>query len=301
METLEINREFEKLQIEEKDVEQEIEGVEKQINIYKIFAWILIVIGFIAGVIGVTEHLLGSDMQLNIVGDYTGGVVASMWSLAGLFIIYVAFLGQKQQILHQKMELKYNRFEVKATRVELEGQKQQMIEQNKTLRQQRFENTFFQMLNLHHQIVNAIDFPHPVNTKGRDCFKHVYEKRLIITCRNIKNNEKLNSLGIGRTVLEFERIFKENQSDFSHYFRNLYTVTKFIHQSDSEDKQRYIDILRAQLSTHELLLLFYNGLSDYGNRKFKPLIEKYALLKNMPQQSLFELEHIKGYNSTAFH
>jgi hypothetical protein len=199
------------------------------------------------------------------------------------------------------MELKYNRFEVKATRVELEGQKQQMIEQNKTLRQQRFESTFFQMLNLHHQIVNAIDFPHPVNTKGRDCFKHIYEKRFIIMCRNIKNNERIDFFGIGRTILEYEKIFRENQSDFGHYFRNLYTITKFIHSSDTEDKQRYADILRAQLSSHELLLLFYNGLSDYGNIKFKPLIEKYALLKNMPQQVLIELAHIKEYNSSAFH
>lgn len=301
METVDINQEFEELQRQEEEVNKDTEEVDEKINFYKNFAWILIIIGFVVGLLGVVEHFAGSDMKLNVIGDYTGGAVASMWSLAGLFIIYVAFLGQKQQILHQKMELKYNRFEVKATRVELEGQKQQMIEQNKTLRQQRFENTFFQMLNLHHQIVNAIDFPHPANVKGRDCFKHIYEKRFEILCRNIKNEEKLDSIGVGITLLQYEKIFKENQSDFSHYFRNLYTITKFIHQSDNEDKQKYVDILRAQLSTHELLLLFYNGLSDYGSTKFKPLIEKYALLKNMPQQSLIEVEHIKGYNSTAFH
>lgn len=302
MESLDINREIEELQKDEVRVDREIQEVENKINFYKNFAWALIAIGFIIGALGVIEHFLGSDMQLNIIGDYTGGVVASMWSLAGLFIIYVAFLGQKQQILHQKMELKYNRFEVKATRIELEGQKQQMIEQNKTLRQQRFENTFFQMLNLHHQIVSSIDLKHPQKgeIKGRDCFKIIYEN-LEITCRNVKNSEKLESIGIGRTLIEYLRLYVANQSDFGHYFRNLYTITKFIHQSDTEDKQKYADILRAQLSTHELLLLFYNGLSDYGNRKFKPLIENYSLLKNMPQQSLIELEHIKGYDSSAFH
>lgn len=301
METLDINQEFEKLKQDELKVDSEIVEVERKISFYLKFAWVLISIGFIIGLLGVLEHFLGSDMQLNVIGDYTGGVVASMWSLAGLFIIFVAFLGQKQQILHQKMELRYNRFEVKATRVELEGQKQQMIEQNKTLRQQRFENTFFQMLNLHHQIVNGIDIKYPSSgiIQGRDCFKHIYE-RLSETCRNIKNAAKIESFGIGKTMLEYDRIYKANQSDFGHYFRNLYTITKFIHSSDSEDKQKYADILRAQLSSHELLLLFYNGLSEYGNKKFKPLIEQYQLLKNIPLQVLIELEHKKEYQSSAF-
>lgn len=295
MEKRELNlaEEMNKLEADELKANQEISNVEGKIKFYRNFAWILLGLGFIIGIIGFLAHHFGWDWNLNLLGDYVGGVVGSTWSLAGLFIIYVAFLGQRIQLIQQKLELRYNQFEVRATRNEL-------IEQNKTLRQQRFENTFFQMLNLHHQIVNAIDFPHPANVKGRDCFKHIYEKRFEILCRNLKNEEKLDSFGIGRTLLQYEKIFKENQSDFSHYFRNLYTITKFIHQSDNEDKQKYIDILRAQLSTHELLLLFYNGLSDYGNKKFKPLIEKYALLKNMPQQSLIEIEHIKGYNSTAY-
>lgn len=301
LEPLDINREFEKLQDEETKNEIEIAEVEKRISFYLKFAWLLIGVGFLIGILGVVEHFMGSDMNLNVIGDYTGGVVASTWSLAGLFIIFVAFLGQKQQILHQKMELKYNQFEVKATRKELEGQKEQMIEQNKTLKQQRFETTFFQMVNLHHQIVNGIDIKHPSFgiIHGRDCFKHTFES-LANTCRNIKNNERLGTIGFGRTGLEYDKIFKANQSDYGHYFRNLYTITKFIHLSDTFEKQRYADILRAQLSSHELLLLFYNGLSDYGKMKFKPLIETYELLKNMPQNSLIELEHKHQYNYSAF-
>jgi hypothetical protein len=35
-----------------------------------------------------------------------------------------------------------------------------------------------------------------------------------------------------------------------------------------------------------LLLLYYNGLSKYGNEKLKPLIERYTLLNNLDTQSL---------------
>jgi hypothetical protein len=43
----------------------------------------------------------------NEYGDFVGGVVASIWSLAGLMFIYVAFLGQKLQLLLQQLELRY--------------------------------------------------------------------------------------------------------------------------------------------------------------------------------------------------
>lgn len=190
------------------------------------------------------------------------------------------------------MELKYNQFEVKATRKELEGQKEQMIEQNKTLKQQRFENTFFQMVNLHHQIVNSIDLPHPVNLKSRVCFRHFYD--------SFKKSMDQRDKAINFTLSTYLTIFHRNQSDLGHYFRNLYTISKFIHQSDSEDKQKYFGILRAQLSSHEQLLLFYNCLSTYGEKKFKPLVEKYQLLKNVPFEGLVIIEHKSLYKPNAY-
>ena len=188
--------------------------------------------------------------------------------------------------------MKYNQFEVKATRKELEGQKEQMIEQNKTLKQQRFENTFFQMLNLHHQIVNSIDLPHPVNLKSRDCFRYLYE--------SFYNTMKDRDKSIHFSLEPYLVVYHRNESDLGHYFRNLYTITKFINNSEEIEKQKYADILRAQLSSHELLLLFYNCLSDYGNQKFKPLVEEYQLLKNISHKYLVDISHKRAFKSSAF-
>ena len=294
LEPLDINKEFDKLQQYEKEVDQDIVKVDTQISFYLKFAWILIGVGFLIGLLGVVEHFMGSDMHLNVIGDYTGGVVASMWSLAGLFIIFVAFLGQKQQILHQKMELKYNQFEVKATRKELEGQKEQMIEQNKTLKQQRFENTFFQMLSLHHKIVDTVEIIDHSSQKiyGRKGFKFVFDTFRSAVFGNPVTYDQIIQIYINQ--------YENYQYNFSHYFRNLYRIIKFIDQSDVDERQRYADILRAQLSPQEMLMLFYNGLTFYGDKKMKPLIEKYELLKNMPQRSLIEFEHKNKYQGTAF-
>jgi hypothetical protein len=98
-------------------------------------------------------------------------------------------------------------------------------------------------------------------------------------------------------------VFSEyRQTDVGHYFRTLYNIVKFIASSDSdiENKQIYINIVRAQLSSSELNLLFYNCLSNYGNKKFKPLVEQFGLLENMVLESLIHQGHKELYKESAF-
>ena len=70
-------------------------------------------------------------------GSYLQGTVASLWSLAGTLLIFVAFLAQKQQLLRQEQEL--------------EEQAKQFRMQHESIKLQNFENSFFQLLNLHNQ------------------------------------------------------------------------------------------------------------------------------------------------------
>lgn len=74
--------------------------------------------------------------KLSAVGSYFQGAVGSLWALAGLMFIYVAFLGQKQQLLLQRQEMK-----------EQEGQ---FRLQQKSIRKQNFETAsvadFFQFV-----------------------------------------------------------------------------------------------------------------------------------------------------------
>jgi hypothetical protein len=90
------------------------------------------------------------------------------------------------------------------------------------------------------------------------------------------------------------------QSSLGHYFRNLYHIFKFIDESGVKNKQWYASIVRAQLSNHELCLLFYNALMPQ-NLKFKILIEKYAVLENMNAELLLEKElHMPLYLDVAY-
>lgn len=91
---------------------------------------------------------------------------------------------------------------------------------------------------------------------------------------------------------------------FSHYFRNLYHLLRFIKESnliDELDKRKYTKILRSQLSEPELLALFYNSLCliklpgretmELGFPKMHALLKEFDILQNLSPRSIFHPVH----------
>ncbi len=222
-------------------------------------------------------------------GDMFGGVNALFSGLAFAGLIYA--------ILLQRVELRLQRTELEATRRELEGQKEQMAAQVKTLKQQVFDNTFFQLLRLHNDIVNAIDLVGDSTriTKGRDCFA-VFYKRLRKQYENVCNDEKNKHLSDRVRVQEaYQAFYEENQAEIGHYFRSLYNIIKLVKNSDLEDRRLYTNLVRAQLSSYELLLLFYNCLSELGREKLTPLSKEFDLFKHLRAKMLIDPTHASLY------
>lgn len=300
----EINTASKRIEERKGKYENEIQNLDSKIKGYTKWAWGFVITGFCIFIYGVFEYALKDryGFELNLLGDFTGGAVASIWSLAGLFLIYVAFLGQKQQLLNQQLEIMYSQLEVKYTRLELEGQKMEMIDQNKTLRKQRFENTFFQLLRNHQDIVNDIDIRRAikgtgemtVSHSGRDCFKIFYTKF---------NSGIQSTMPLGKILEVYMNFYSDYQADLGHYYRNLYHILKFINTSKElkeNERYQYSSLLRALLSSYELALIFYNGIGDYGVEFFKPLIEKFSLLKNIDPRLLISSDHMSFYDELAF-
>ena len=130
-----------RLEIRENEINEEIKQLNKKVSMFTNVSWSFVIIGFIVLAIGCGLLAFKEFKGFHEFGDFIGGSVGSIWSLAGLFFVYVAFLGQKQSILNQQIEILYNQEELRATRKELAGQKEQMELQNATLKQQQFENT----------------------------------------------------------------------------------------------------------------------------------------------------------------
>lgn len=79
----------------------------------------------------------------------------------------------------------------------------------------------------------------------------------------------------------YEKLYKEYENVIGHYYRNLYRIVKLIQNNtfdsesqerDNEEKRQYRGILRAQLSSFELLMLFYNISYSEKGKKFKELV-----------------------------
>ena len=253
----------------------------------------LFVFTFVIVAWGASWYLLKDVQERGTFGDMFGAINALFSGLAFAGVIYA--------ILLQRKELKLQRTELELTRRELEGQKEQMKAQNITLKKQNFENTFFQLLRLHNEITNGIDLMGPNNqiTKGRDCFKIFYE-RFRKTWNKSNPDHKGNNEEdrINKTYLAF---YQNHQSEIGHYFRSLYNIVKFVDNSNEEYKKLYTNLVRAQLSSFELALLFYNVLSEVGRDKFKPYIEKYSLLKTLPKKELLNpSDHLLYYKKIAY-
>lgn len=224
------------------------------------------------------------------------GSFGDMFGATNALFSGFAFAGIIITIYLQNKELKLQRVELELTREELRGQKEQLANQNLTMSRQRFENTFFQLLRNHRDIVNSMDIRRraEIVSEGSDCFKTFYTEF---------QNKVGQTKDIGAVLQAYMEFYAKRQQDLGHYFRNLYHVVRFIDDSkdiEGEEKFVYSRLLRALLSSNELVLLFYNALSRFGNEKFKPLIEKYSLLKNMEETLLISMEHKKEYNKLAF-
>jgi hypothetical protein len=201
----------------------------------------------------------------------------------------LAMGGVMLAILLQREELELQRQELQQTRNEF-------VIQNETLKKQRFENTFFQLLNLHHEIIDKLAH----HSDGGDR----YEKREVFTQAikhfdaeldkaieyQIRREKEYETVGGEQLADDFfiitgySEFFNEYQRSLSHYFRNIYHAFKYVFTSKllpNDEKKFYTSIIRAQLSPDELHLLFYNALVPHlGYPNFLFLIKEFDILEN---------------------
>jgi hypothetical protein len=169
--------------------------------------------------------------------------------------------------------------------------------QNETLRIQRFENTFFNMLSQFQEVVNSLSINYrwnseDVETTGRSVFRASFEF-MTVNVEILSEDLSYQSYWGMKSVIKEVGLDGYCKADvptyFDHYFRFLYRILKFVHDTPLittfEEKYEYTSMLRAILSRYELVWLYYNGLS-YGARKLKPLIERYAMLNNLRPELL---------------
>ena len=270
----------------------------------------------IAVVICVVICILGIFISYWIVGDACNAKdlaerrawFGDSWGGVNALISALAFAGVIATLYLQNADLKLQRKEMK-------DQREVFERESETIKYQRFENLFYNMLNLQQRIVDGLKIEYddveqitvPMGSKdrkvrrqvsGRDVFKHAFESHKL-PCKTASG--QVIVVDGFRKVLYCSGLKEYNEfwlpTTFDHYFRHLYKIIQFVDAQGFgfEESYKYVSFLRGTLSRYELVWIYYNELLP-ENVKFKKLIEKYSLLKNLrPELLTWSLEAEKYY------
>ena len=266
------------------------------------------------------------DMPLTgNIGDFVGGTIGTIFTLAGALLVIVTLREQEMQNTRD-----------------------------------RFAQSFYEMLHLHRENVSELSLEKSggVTLNGRLVFAELIREytqvyQLIDSyCRNILSCTKTEAIknylkddvkrllfemklsygyffyGSDDYVLyhaneeetliqsEIKRLLNYNYFTISshnvllgHYFRHLFQMVKMLENEKSlkeSERYTYAKQLRAQLNDNEQLLLYYNSMSEIGSewlkphknktwgRKHKCPIERFKMIKNI--LSNIEILGIKPQN-----
>lgn len=223
-------------------------------------------------------------------GDYLGGTLNPALSFLALIAVLLTFRLQS--------------IELRNSTIEMTKSSEALQEQVKSQRKQNFENTFFSLIRLHQDIIQSTQSANHYGNAvhGRESFRSLFQIfRAIYERKFHAGKNVLENINVENIQSSWDEFIIDHQHIVGHYFRNIYTIVKFIDDSEIEEKYTYIKILRAQLSSPELALLFFNCLHSAGSKKFKPLVEQYGLLENMDTRMIPNFaQHKYFFKSSAY-
>lgn len=244
-------------------------------NLFGLFKFALYMIMTILFINLIT--LFFRDSSFGEWGDFFGGVLNPI-------LTFLTFMGLLITIIIQQKELKESRNEFK-------GQKEALEKQQIEMTIQSFDNKFFQMLNSFNNITESLAISGL--TTGKDVFKEhisVLKQEIRYSYDEDLSKDKTYSNKIIYFINVFNDFNNTYDTTFKYYFINLYQLIKFIDEDipyKGEERirkaKKYTNIIRAQLSKNELVLLAYNaiGIIEFCGEDYKKLIEKYSFFEHL--------------------
>ncbi|MCB9246814.1 MAG: hypothetical protein H6606_10340 [Flavobacteriales bacterium] len=228
------------------------DDINNKIRLFSALAWLLIIAGLLVFVWFLFQGRKNmEELQLHLIGDFLGGSVASLWALAGIFFIYVAFLGQSIQIRFQKEELKHSIEELRSNREELKAQRIQLERQTELYDFQFKESSFYNLLTNHANLVNGLEIYDGGNLrKGKFVLRAYYKE--FWSDFSTKQDDS-NGIGIMDVRKDcFRRLVKQRDFLFS-YFDSLSLVIKEV--SEMKIEENYLNIIATHMTIFERKLL----------------------------------------------
>lgn len=209
-------------------------------------------------------------------GDFIGGTLNPLFALFSLFAIIYTIKIQTEELELSRKELEETKEELKESRIAQQEQSESLKLQNQATKLQMFENTFFKLVELFIKTKESLSFG---NSSSYAAFNKLFD-----ALKRYSNYDDFN-YGFGFIT--------------GVYFGQMFQILKFIDDSNIENKQRYVNIFRAQFTKNELEFLFYHCLGTIGKKRFKKLVEDYEFFEHIILNEDIEKQLLE-YDKKAF-
>ncbi len=215
-------------------------------------------------------------------GDFFGGVIGSIITLASLFFLYEAFKAQR------------------LANVETQETNKKIIQQNELLKKQDEQHLYWERLNQFDTQFNTLlslyeDSLNGYQSDDKQCGRKVLNKKV---ASYIASTTFDNSDGYTKRVQaasnKFNGFIIKYRTLINAHMRLFYQLLVLLDTPYIEDSNKiiYLKIIRSQLTDEELILIRYNCLTKRGHKMQMPVF-RYNILKHLPLLDLFEFKKYK--------
>lgn len=241
------------------------------------------------------------EYQLNKnIGDFLWGTLGIALTFTATVFLFVTFKEQRQQLNISRQETDKIRFETTYFNI------LSMLKQV----QDTVNNNIASHLGLQN-IKNIIEY--------YSAFKKSYVEKLqsdtnlasmVYEYNPIKANASETEQYRDAIAKVYEGMIEDTDCNVGYLYRYLFNAIKFVvddpyNKADKVMRERYLNLLQAQLSNEELCLLFYNGISKYGENKdgqlqFRRMLDETNFLENIDKTFLLNENQYRFYPHTRF-
>lgn len=261
-------------------------GKKQKLSKYELTGYILIVAGALVLVWGSIKFDLLQELYTepesrrgNVLGEYgefIGGIVGSLWALAGVFLFFAT-------LTYQKREFELQRFELHKTQ--------------KIFQQQNFSTLYISFINKHNDIINGLT-AYDINQSawsGTNFFVFFQEKVMTSFTQKVRTMQpELKTEAQLLSIFEdyFTYHFQFYQNSLDPYLKNLSVLFKLIdrYRSETEDEGEYYSFITKASFTQAELFLIYHVAKFNLLREFSAISVAYDVFEDLLEE--YRVGHI---------
>lgn len=231
-------------------------------------------------------------------GEFLGGTVGTLFTLTATIFLFITFLEQRKQFESTQKSEFYT----------------------------RFETTYFNMLSMLSKVQASINKSISESESNPD-LHNVVDYYTNLQNKHKQEVERADIKDIHEALLQeelqiaevlkakqfyghyFERYVVTADCNLGFFYRYIYNIVSFVYSQaelkEAKDKEKYLNLLQAQLSDEELALIFYDAISKSGENKdgrqlFHDMLDETHFLENIKPQVLLDVKHCYFYPRTTF-